>query len=360
MAGVAAVVVLAGVVTAVVLTRQPDPEEVMRDFLSALQRRDVGEALEIAGVQNAPEGERARFLDASALAGDWQVVDVKEIEQRRPAKTYAVVEVTLPAAREADKNRTRNGKPVQVDEYVLTRDRDGDPWRIDRPFTEVRFPYSPLWYFDANGKKVPYESYDEHRPIPTYPFLPGVYRFYRTTSDLVKVTPQAITVLGSKRLHTVDVHRPEPTPTAKASAAAQQAANSYIDECARRSEQVRGNCPFGLSETDRWQLPGPDVKDIRDVSWKVLRYPTVTLATASPLSHFRLETDKRGLVQLSGTGVPFGNPNRIPFTTNCSFGAPNMVAGLTATGSLSVLPWRQRYGNKSDSYGYCNVTSERA
>lgn len=348
-AALVVVVLLAAGVVAFVVTRQPGAVDVVRDFLAAVQRRDVTEALRIAGAER-PDGERGRFIDAAALDGDWQVVDVTEVDQPRPLTTRTVVAVTLPAAREADKDGERAGKPVQTAEFVLERDGDGEPWRIDEPFAEVRFPYSPLWYLDANGKKVPYDKYDEREPIPTYLFLPGVYRFYAATSDLVEITPQAVTVLGS-----VAVDPPKVAPTAKANADAQRVANAYIDECARQAEPVRSNCPFGLGLYQQQQLSGPDLKDIQDVRWKVLRYPTVAVAPAVPRPHFSLQsTSVRGLVQLTATGETFAaNPKRIPFTVNCSFGVPNMVVGLTAVNTLSVLPAQARYGN--EGYADCTV-----
>lgn len=330
-AAVVSLLVVAGLVRVVLTVWEPEPDDVVREFLSALQHRQVDKALSLVKATDRPTGEEARFLTGSAIRDGWRTAKV--VMDHLPAwgDTSADVEVWL-----------ANGHRAEDGTFRLSKVDEG--WRLEDPFITFQFWPMPLWYLDVNGVKLPKELNDLSAVPQQYVFFPGVYRFYQDTSDLVEITSEPVTLLpGSSR--TID--QPEVTATAKAVSPVQQAVNAHIDECAKRTTTENTGCPFGIDLYDDEIPVGDDsvreyVREIANVRWKVLRYPTIALAATGDA--FTITASQPGIVQLAGTGVN-DDRRRIPFTAQCYVTSFSLVAGLTADGVMSVVPPAKRYGD---------------
>lgn len=332
---VVALLAVAAVVQIVLTVRQPGPDEVVRQFLTALQQRQVGKALSLVKATDRPSGEAARFLVADAVSTDWRIARLEMRNRPDWGDRSAYVEVWL-----ASGHRAVDGQ------FRLSR--TGEGWQVVDPFITFRLPVTPLWYFDVNGMKVPNEVNDRSAVQPQYALFPGVYRFYQDTSDLVDVTSEPVTLLPGGRASSF----PEITVTATAEAVplVQQAVNAHIDGCAKRTTTENVGCPFGIDLYDdsvrvRDAAGGETyVRQIADVRWRVLRYPTIALQTV--LDAFTITASTTGLVELSGTGIG-EDQRRIPVTARCVVDGSALVAGLTAGGTMSVVLPADRYGDSA-------------
>lgn len=87
-----AVLITAGVGVGVgAVTEHPD--DVVRGYLTAVQHKDVGQALRIAGVQ-VPKGASAAFLSADVLSGGWRF-EVRQLRFLESSGGAAMAEVSV-------------------------------------------------------------------------------------------------------------------------------------------------------------------------------------------------------------------------------------------------------------------------
>jgi hypothetical protein len=154
------------------------PDDVVRGYLTAIQHKDVGQALRIAGAR-VPKDESAAFLSADVLSGGWRF-EVRRWRYLEPTASAARAEVTVTLS-DAAGSTTHDGT------FQLTR-RSGH-WRLDDPFVDVRFPESPLQYIEINNIKHTAPTPTQAPATRTYLLFPGRYLPYAGHSDLVTVAP---------------------------------------------------------------------------------------------------------------------------------------------------------------------------
>lgn len=318
----AAAVLVAGTVVVTLVTRGPGPDDVVREYLTAIRQGDVDKALKVAGTSR-PAGEQARFLAADALSDDWRIVEVETTSDhvRENGTGWAQVDVTIA------------GPDGETIDGGINLSRENGRWRLDEPLITAHLAPMQLSYLDVNGLITP-----ATRSV-RYLMLPGVYRVYRTASDLVAVKPMTAMLL--QRWNVAESYTPlRPAAvslTRKGEDAARKAITTRIDECAKRTELSLGDCPFG-SGSDRVSTPdGRRFEHVADVRWKVLRHPEVGFVDEG--ARIRTVLTAPGAVELSGTGVPTSGGTRVAFTTTCNIGASpgdGWTVTLTRPDSLEI------------------------
>jgi hypothetical protein len=204
------------------------PDDVVRGYLTAIQHKDVGQALRIAGAR-VPKDESAAFLSADVLSGGWRF-EVRRWRYLEPTASAARAEVTVTLS-DAAGSTTHDGT------FQLTR-RSGH-WRLDDPFVDVRFPESPLQYIEINNIKHTAPTPTQAPATRTYLLFPGRYLPYAGHSDLVTVAPGPLFAIPGNT--DPIAYTPTLTVTESGRAAFQQAVNTLIARCASPAGDQRCN-----------------------------------------------------------------------------------------------------------------------
>jgi hypothetical protein len=309
---------------------EPESARTVREFLVAAQRRDPQRALEVAGVDSPPTGERARFLAPDAMSDQWEIRSIEEafhFDSAADEREEAQVEVVIAGP----DNRTAETS------LLLTRNH-GDAWSIEDPLVEVSFAAGPLWYLDVNGLRAPV---DASTPGQEYALLPGLYRFHAELPEGIEAPFESLLVLPY-HLSTPVVGAETAALTAAGEAAVQQAVDAYIDRCVQSTDPQPEGCPFGTDPVTGPRLPVyGHLWDIDGFQWSVVQYPIVA-GVASTVG-IAITDRQRGVVRLRATGheLDFSGGEEtdlgpVDFTVECEMITSRLVAGFTIDGTLTV------------------------
>lgn len=306
---------------------EPDPESVVEDFLTAVADKDVDGALELVSRYGygVPYGDGATFLTAEAIAGDWWVASVREVE--REYGSSARVEAVL-----AGPGGTAKGE-FEVDKY-------DEEWLLTDPFVGVRFPASPLGYVQVNGKVL--ERSNGGSDQQAYSLFPGVYRFYDAVPDVVD-TPGTELVAAFPLPESASNEDKLVVPAALTAGddvvqRARREMTRRIDECAGFATAVPyGGCPFATDgEIDT--PGGKRVTDLHGLKWTVARQPVVTLTddrTDELTPGFAVTVTEPGAVTLTGTGTDTDD-RLTKFTVTCDIDLTGYRAQVSADGEVTL------------------------
>lgn len=316
---VAGAILLVGVVSASVARfwSEPAPVALVRDYYEAIRERKVEEALRLAGGQR-PRGERARFLVPEAMDGGLEIAEITVVSERNDGE-YTDMLVTFEA---------RDGVPLGKQVRVL---KEEDGLRIAYPFVTVAFKKTALRYAEVGKVRIPFVAGDEDWSV-AYDLFPGNYSFYERSSDLVRVRG-----LRGAGLVMTDWIAPVPqiTLTPAGQQAVTRAFNSFIDECARKGGIRPRGCPFGRDAAGpgvRWR--GPAFPELRQTSWRVLRYPTVVAAQGNE----GLDLNERvpGIVELTGVGKINSTDPARRYRVQCEIDTPSVEALVGMDQRISI------------------------
>lgn len=318
------VIAVIAVWVAVSTANSRDPEETVEAFLTAIVEKDVEGALELVTRYGygVPYGESARFLTPGAIADDWWVVSVSEVdrEYRSTARVKAVL-----------------AGPDGTAEGVFVVEEDDEEWLMSDPFVQVRFPASPLSYLQVNDEVVP-------RPTGThgyeyYDLFPGTYRFYQSVPEVVDAAETgAVMAFPLEDADSRDILPPALSPGEDAVAGLRKAVRERIDDCAGFATGAPyGDCPFA---TDG-EIDTPDgkrVNELHGLTWTVTTYPVAEMTDDRTIESgpgFALRAAEPGAVTLSGSGSDTeGRPTS--FTVTCDIGLTGLMATVGVDGAVTL------------------------
>ncbi len=338
--GGAAALALVVAASLIAIFTEKGPEGVVRDFLDATRQGDVDAALEAAGVTDPPTEEKATFLDPDALSDEW---DIASLEGRMADEEEA----------EASVDVSLEGPDDATTEATLTLTRENDTWRIDEPFVPLPTAVTPMWYYDVNGKRLPFT---EDTLRQEYLLLPGFYRFYEDTPDEVEMESINALLLPSEDTDLqgtmaelqssisglaamtsgVELASDDGTPTLtdEGEEAAQQAVNDHVDECAARTSFPLDGCPFNTEYSV--SVPDQDAHvDVTDPRWEVVEYPVVTAPSVD--GQFHVTDRKRGVIELNATGEDEEIEDEIDLQITCEIITVKLSVGFDAEGEMQLL-----------------------
>lgn len=306
----------------------PGPKDVVRDYLDAIRAGDTRTALEIAGAPKA--GERLAFLSAEALANDWTVDAVVE---RHRTDDDADVDVTF-----------RAGNISQQGRFHLIHD---DDWTMEAPFLQVDLTAANLDAVELGGmrRKVERPADPSTGPVRLLVF-PGVYELYPSLADRITFDPAVLIATPEENKEWTLHYTVDYTLTDAGAAAAQQAVDAHIDDCATKTDIAPAGCPFNAEGSSVVE----GLTDLGDVVWTVVTRPEAHFVTDEG-GDLSVVVRRPGTIRVTGTGMPRepeGSP-RITFTTNCEFGFENLTVTMTMDGFTVG-------SGTSDSYAVSSAT----
>jgi hypothetical protein len=307
-AGLLVVGLVATLVAVAVFT--PGPKDVVRDYLDAIRSGDTGAALAIAGEPD--EAGRLEFLSADALADDWSVDAVVE-RHRRDAD--ADVDVTFSA-----------GKTSQQGRFHLVNGDDG--WTIEEPFVRVDLTAGGLDVVELGGVRRSAQRDTATGAVPVLLF-PGVYELYPGFAERLAFEPSVLVATPQETKDATLRFTADYTLTDAGTAAAQEAVDARIDECAAKTEIGPAGCPFDAQENRVIRR----LDDLADVAWTVVTHPEAHVV-ARNTGELLFVVRKPGTARITGSGVPAepaGAP-RTTFALTCEFGLDNLTIDMTADG----------------------------
>jgi hypothetical protein len=310
---VAGGVFLAGVVTASVAWFWPEPTPValVRDYYGAIRERKVEEALRVARVQR-PGGERGRFLVPESMDGG---LEIAEITLESEQSEYADVKVAF---------ETQDGVPLGRTVRVL---KEEDGLQLAHPFAAVVFDKTALQYAEVGEVRIPFVAGDGNKSV-TYEFFPGYYRFYAGRSDIVHTRVAQSVVWGGT------VAEPQFTMTPTGQQAVAKAFNSFIDGCVRKGGVRPQGCPFGRDVSTSFRWRGSAFPELRQTSWRVLKYPTVVAVPGAEA--LELNEQEPGIVELTGVGkITSAGPTR-RFSVQCEINTRGVEAVVGMDQQISI------------------------
>ncbi|MFI0354159.1 hypothetical protein [Actinomadura sp. 9N407] len=301
-------------------------ESLVRAFYEAIKERDVGKALRLAKAER-PGGEEGRFLVPEAIDDDWKIASVTE-RSNYEFDDYAEVVVVLEG----------KGGERYRSEVRLLKEKGG--MRIDQPLARVWFGMTPMTYVEVGKVRIPFKLEADHERTGMYWLLPGLYRFYQGRQGLVRGVPEQ-TMVNTGDGSSISSYPPtqggskfDVTPAGER--AVSQAYNAYIDKCAKARGQTKIECPFGYSLTGGVKGRNASLSDLKDVRWKVRKYPTI--AAIGMQGELMILDREQGIVELSGTGqVGDGGPRK-RFTLECEVLSNRLHATVGIDGRITVIP----------------------
>jgi hypothetical protein len=133
-------------------------------------------------------------------------------------------------------------------------------------------------------------------------------------------------------------------------AAAQQAVDAYLDDCAAATDLAPAGCPFAAGDLSYAELED-DYYDVpEDLAWEVIAYPEVL--PVSDVDGYGVVDRHAGAVRLTGTGIPFDSDDdeddRRSFEAECRIDLSQLTLTLTSApafevsggdGNLSTCRW---------------------
>lgn len=255
-------------------------EGTVRDYLQAVSRGDVSEALTYYSATRS--GDR-RLLTATALPPGKRITDVEVGEVRRQA-SKARVEVSY---------RLRGDKI----EDAFTVERSGHQavlfhdWKISEPLGLLRISSGTE---RPEGLLVNGIDVDELTELPA---LPGLYEATVPRGSLFEVSSPAAKVRSSGGSLSLRVEL-----SAEAKTQAQNAVVAYLRQCLAAARSLQTNC--GVSSytfAERFE----------NVRWTLVRNPVVEVRLDSSSGRLDIYTSTSGLARVTGTAVQdgfFGGP----------------------------------------------------
>jgi hypothetical protein len=290
------------------------PEEVIAAYLAAIRRGQTQQALQVAGVELGDwEPAETVFLTDEVPVGDWHVL---RLVRRYPWEggSDAVIDVTI---------ATGDGATTGTGRFGLARDAGDGPWRIEQPFGELGIGFSPPPHVEVGGIVRP-------TPAPGSRLLlwPGIYQLWTHLDALLAGTPPVMVALPGA----APTSPPGWELSQAGQHAAQQAVNTFLDWCARRTD-LQPPCPFGADSA--YIEVGEDyLTDATDLDWRVIEYPQVLAVLGS--EGYQVAPRRGGTVALSGTGTPTGGGDARAFQTRCRIEVDTLRLRLTPQATFQV------------------------
>ncbi|GAA1993129.1 hypothetical protein [Microbacterium pumilum] len=239
-AAAAVVLVVAGGVTAWILTRPPGPEAVAERYLQALSDGDFGT---IEGLL----AERDEGLDAvgAALAGATGFISDYSFQ----------IENESDAARTVRADVELDGEPAVVGFGLVQQDGG---WKIDGDYLASLEAQTMI----GDAVRVGGELFPAATPIP---LLPAVYPVVAAPAGLV--VGEGIAVVSNEAPVTVTI---DATVSPDATARAQEQLDAYADACAAPADAVPANCGVRVP----WAA---DLATLNSITFRIDAYPAVTI-----------------------------------------------------------------------------------
>jgi hypothetical protein len=273
----------------------PGPEDVVEDYLDALQAGDTDAALEIVGKPKV--GNRLDFVTTDAMADGWTVDSVVVHNLRDNSREdEADVDVTI-----STKNETAQGRFHVVE-------RDGE-WRIDTPFVKLDMTVVGLDTITLGGVTRKVQHTDPAGDVPLLLF-PGAYRPDSTKSH-VALSPGEFIATPQPSEEYPRSYTPTIELTDDGAQQAQRAIDAFIDDCAEKTDILPAGCPFSADDVvGSWT-------EVKTLAWRVTTHPEAVFEP-NGAGGFALITRKPGIVELAGTGVEDEPPAK-RFAATCEF-----------------------------------------
>lgn len=297
-AGLASLVLIVIAALLVPTAFAKSPEDVVADYLAALQEGDVETATTYTDHLGLGEADSV-LLSEEAATGDWSIA---RLARSHPDDIDpAAVDVTI----EAPDGRVSQGR------FELVEESDG--WTIRNPLVKVDLTMLPVGFVEFNG--VVTES-------DTAWLFPGAYSAYESYGDLYRPDASSYVALpfgDSEEEYPEDAFIPLFTIEDALNDTANEQVRAWIDRCAESTEPSPKGCPFAAAAADEnWRTDisvGSQRYYTEEVSWEVVEYPVVRLEQAE--AGFTIRVMSPGEMTVSGTadGVDFSGSCGIGLTT---------------------------------------------
>lgn len=336
------VLLIAGIVTVVNVVHET-PEEVVADFFRAITDGDVEGALAHVSRYGfgVPYGQDAAFLRSDAIAGGWDLLDVRA----EPDVSRHQVGVTI-------------GNATDHLSGDLKLQKDDGEWKILDPFIQVEIPGAAAFtYTRINGRTVvPDELYRDNAPWaarPVYKLLPGLYTFFPDAAGVAGPPPRPQLLLPKDFTgRAEEISLPETTFTDATRTATQRAVDDVLDDCAASTVLVPPHCPFGL--TYPYISHGArQVDRVRPVGWSVADYPVVRIARQG--EGLGVTADRPGGARLTATGIDGDSGKPIKFTAECTM-APESFRVALGTDGVPQVTTTPPFGAPLSGRGWYDLT----
>lgn len=337
---VAAVLVAVIPVTAVASSLDETPVSVVEDYLAAVQREDVAEALRISGREGSKTSDPMRA--PAAMSSGWRVESVAL--RAEPEGTEAGDDTPphlVDAVLSADGLTTRG-------RFVVTRQEDGD-WRIENPYVGLLVDPGPLDFVELNGAVVQAEPGDldedsETQGLPVWVF-PGLYRPYAENPGVSAETKQILLAPnGQDGVEQSPELDPKVDVTRSGTDAIDEAVREHIDACAARETPALKDCPYlAADKVHGVGIGSKFYDDVTDITWTIDEYPKV-IATVGA-DGFHLVANNDPAATMTAMGRLNGDGPRVEFTATCPIGlsnddfhevSPRVTATLDSDGEAAV------------------------
>ncbi|QSB05314.1 hypothetical protein [Natronoglycomyces albus] len=262
------------------------PVRVVEDYLAAVSRGDVEEALTftVEGSDGDEPLTHNAFVSSEVLSADWKIEQVRLHEyENHQASVWATIS--------AEDGTTATGM------YTLRRGHD-DNWAILDPFAYFSSPYRYRDFFSINGADI--ELTNSPHDGTGGMILPGFYDFYSQTGPLLDVTSGRYLVIGQHHVALGEdqwdsestgglILNPTFAPTQDAGESLQQAVNEYLDSCiSSMSSNAHRECPTGITDPNIHADGGQRIRAIQSFEWDLVDYPEVDLGLTQVDDHVRM------------------------------------------------------------------------
>lgn len=225
----------------------------VRSYLSALERRDVAEAMAAPGVE-LPRGVSMELLDSDALGELSSIRVVDDVDEGGGTHRVTVAFDLAGSAGESEFLVERTGARLGF----------FSGWRFAQtPASTLQITPLGVTQFQANEKSI--ESAGGFNVPVAYGVLtPGIFSL-RHESDLLTAQQEEIVVLEPGAIAAVDVRA---EANERFIAVVQDELNRSLDSCVTQQVLQPTGCPFGQSISNRVEgLP----------TWSMTTYPPVTI-----------------------------------------------------------------------------------
>lgn len=327
-AGLVVVALVGTLVLVSVLT--PGPNDVVQEYLDAIQAGDTDTALELAGEPDAED--RLPFLTTEAMADDWTVEAVVE---RHQSEEDAEVDVTI-----------RAGDTTEQGRFRLSR--KDDDWTMESPFVRIDLTVGDLDVIELGDQRREVTelapAYEQAGVVPLLLF-PGVYELYPGHADRFTLDPGVLVAAPQESPDEVWRLEPVRTLTDNGVEAAQRAIDAHVDTCAESTDVSPNGCPFDAENSDAVR----GLAGLTGVNWTILTRPRAHVVTGAGTLEVVVRTP--GTVRLTGSGIPEYPEDRprTTFTTTCEFGLAAVGLTMTSDGFTAT-------GTADDAYRAATTT----